>query len=170
EPDAALVIVAGSTPKSLLFCRSRDEEREIWDGYRYGPETARERFGFDEAHPIGKLDEALAQLLQDSPALFYPLGADAHWDARAMNWLNAVRARARAGVAAPDRVHDVRALIDDMRLVKDAHELSVMRRAARIAAGAHRRAMQARSEERRVGEEGRGDGRRVGSRQCAATG
>src|SRR5256885_2053799 len=62
EPDAALVIVAGSTPKSLLFCRSRDEEREIWDGYRYGPETARERFGFDEAHPIGKLDEARAQL------------------------------------------------------------------------------------------------------------
>src|SRR6267378_8518520 len=42
EPDAALVIVAGSTPKSLLFCRSRDEEREIWDGFRYGPETARE--------------------------------------------------------------------------------------------------------------------------------
>jgi len=82
-------------------------------------------------------------LLEDQPALFYPLGADAHWDARAMNWLNSVRARARAGVAAPDRVHDVRALIDDMRLVKDAHELSVMRRAARIAAGAHRAAMQA---------------------------
>src|SRR5437773_4463577 len=143
EPDAALVIVAGSAPKSLLFCRSRVEERENWDGYRCGPEAARERFGFDEAHPIGKLDEALAQLLQDSPALFYPLGADAHWDARAMNWLNAVRARARAGVAAPDRVHDVRGLIDDMRLVKDAHELSVMRRAARTAAGAHRRAMQA---------------------------
>jgi len=143
EPDAALVIVAGSTPKSLLFCRERNEEREIWDGYRYGPETARERFGFDEAHPIGKLDEALARLLEDQPALFTPLGADAHWDARAMNWLNTVRARARAGVAAPDRVHDVRGLIDDMRLLKDAHELSVMRRAARIAAGAHRRAMQA---------------------------
>src|SRR6266850_2149869 len=143
EPHAALVIVAGSTPRSLLFCRERNEEREIWDGFRYGPETARERFGFDEAHPIGKLDETLAALLEDSPALFYPLGADAHWDARAMSWLNSVRARARAGVAAPDRVQDVRVLIDDMRLVKDAHELATMRRAARIAAAAHRRAMQA---------------------------
>ncbi|HXM81974.1 MAG TPA: aminopeptidase P N-terminal domain-containing protein [Burkholderiales bacterium] len=143
EPDAVLAIVAGSTPKALLFCRSRNEEREIWDGYRYGPQAARERFGFDEAHPIDKLEETLAQLLEDSPALFYPLGADEHWDARAMSWLNTVRARARAGVAAPDRVQDVRVLIDDMRLVKDAHELSVMRRAARIAAGAHRRAMQA---------------------------
>jgi Xaa-Pro aminopeptidase len=48
----------------------------------------------------------------------------------------------RAGIAAPERVQDVRALIDDMRLVKDAHELGIMRRAARIAAQAHRRAMQ----------------------------
>jgi len=37
----------------------------------------------------------------------------------------------------------VRAAIDNMRLVKDAQELAVMRRAARIAGAAHRRAMQA---------------------------
>jgi Xaa-Pro aminopeptidase len=55
---------------------------------------------------------------------------------------NAVQARVRAGVAAPDRVQDVRALVDDMRVVKDPHEQSIMRRAARIAAAAHRRAMQ----------------------------
>jgi Xaa-Pro aminopeptidase len=60
-----------------------------------------------------------------------------------MQWLNAVRAQARTGVAAPERVHDVRVLVDDMRLVKDAHELDVMRRAAAISAGAHRRAMAA---------------------------
>jgi Xaa-Pro aminopeptidase len=70
------------------------------------------------------------------------LGLDLEWDARVMRWVNAVRARARAGIAAPERMHDVRALIDDMRLVKDAHELAIMRRAARIAAQAHRRAMQ----------------------------
>jgi Xaa-Pro aminopeptidase len=40
-------------------------------------------------------------------------------------------------------VQDVRAAIDNMRLVKDAQELAVMRRAARIAGAAHRRAMQA---------------------------
>jgi Xaa-Pro aminopeptidase len=84
----------------------------------------------------------MARLLENQPALYYPMGADPGWDARAIGWLNAVRARVRAGVAAPDRVHDVRALLDDMRLVKDAHELGVMRRAARIAAAAHRRAMQ----------------------------
>ncbi len=75
--------------------------------------------------------------------LHFPLGADAEWDARALGWLNAVRARSRAGISAPQAVRDVRAPLDEMRLVKDAHELAVMRRAARIAAAAHRRAMQA---------------------------
>ena len=139
EPEAVVVL---TKDKSILFCRERNPEREIWDGFRYGPEAARERFGLDEAHPIGKLDEEMARLLENRQALYYPMGADAEWDARAMRWVNAVRARVRAGIAAPERMHDVRAVIDDMRLLKDAHELGVMRRAARIAAAAHRRAMQ----------------------------
>ena len=139
EPEAVLVLAGG---RSILFCRERNEEREIWDGFRYGPEAARERFGFDEAVPIAKLDEEMPRLLEDQPALYYPMGADSGWDARAIGWLNAVRAKVRSGVAAPERLQDVRAIIDDMRLHKDVHELGVMRRAARIAAAAHRRAMQ----------------------------
>jgi len=143
EPEAALVLVGGAAPRAILFCRERNVEREIWEGDRLGPERARERFGFDEAHPIGALDEQLPVLLENQPALFAPLGGDPEWDARAMRWLNAVRAKSRAGIEAPERIHDVRALLDEMRLVKDAHELACMRRAASISVDAHRRAMQA---------------------------
>ena len=143
EPEAALVIVAGPQPRSILFCREKSEEREIWDGFRHGPDAARERFGLDEAHPAAALDDELVKLIADQPALFYPVGADAAWDARAMKWLNAVREKARAGVAAPQQLQDVRALVDEMRLVKDAHELETMRRAAAISTAAHRRAMRA---------------------------
>lgn len=141
EPEAVLVLRGGDAPRSMLFCRERNLEREIWDGHRHGPEGARERFGFDEAHAIAALDEMMPALLGDRPALWYPVGADADWDARAMRWLNAVRANARAGVAAPQELHDVRAPLDEMRLVKDAHELALMRRAATISSAAHRRAM-----------------------------
>jgi Xaa-Pro aminopeptidase len=143
EPEAVLVLVAGAQPRSLLFCRVKDEERETWDGFRFGPAGAQERFGFDEAYPIDELDAQLAKLLADQPALYYPVGADAQWDLRAMGWLNSVRAQARAGVGAPERVQDVRALVDEMRLVKDAHEIGVMKRAAAISAEAHKRAMRA---------------------------
>ncbi len=143
EPEAVLVLVAGKSPKAILFCRQRDAEREVWDGFRYGPEAACERFGFDEAHPVSELDALASKLIEDQPTLYYPVGADAEWDARVMGWLNVVRARERTGVRAPERLHEVRVLLDEMRLVKDAHELGVMRRAARIASAAHRRAMQA---------------------------
>jgi len=82
------------------------------------------------------------KLLADQPAIFCDVGETQEWDGRVIQWLNAVRARARAGVSAPGEIRDVRKLLDDMRLRKDEHELDVMRRAASISAGAHRRAMQ----------------------------
>ena len=141
EPEAVLVIVAGEQPRSVLFCRERSEEREIWEGFRYGPERARERFGVDAALPIAALDAEMARLLADRSALYYPIGADPAWDARAVGWLNAVREKARTGISAPERVHDVRALVDEMRLIKDADEIATMRAAAAISGAAHRRAM-----------------------------
>jgi Xaa-Pro aminopeptidase len=141
EPEAVLVLVAGDHPKSLLFCRDKDIEKEIWDGFRFGPEGAREIFGFDVAHSISKLDAKLAELLADQPALWYSLGHDSGWDARISAALNAVRAQTRAGKRAPATLHDVRAVLDEMRLVKDAHEIALMRKAAAIAGAAHRRAM-----------------------------
>ncbi|MDK9726079.1 MAG: aminopeptidase P N-terminal domain-containing protein [Sterolibacteriaceae bacterium MAG5] len=141
EPEAVLVLVAGDAPRSILFCRERDAEKEIWDGYRHGPEGAREVFGFDATHPVKDLDVRLAELLADQPALWFSLGHDAAWDARIAATLNAVRAQSRSGKRAPAKIHDVRATLDEMRLVKDGHEVALLRRAAAIAAGAHRRAM-----------------------------
>ena len=141
EPEAVLVLVAGTTPRSILFCRERDAEKEIWDGYRHGPAGARDVFGFGETHPIKDLDARLAELLPDQPALWFSIGHDAAWDARIAATLNAVRAQSRSGKRAPAEIRDVRAVLDEMRLVKDDHEVALLRRAAAIAAGAHRRAM-----------------------------
>ncbi len=144
EPDAVLVVIAdeGAT-KSILFCRDKDPEREVWDGFRYGPDAARAAFGFDEAHAVSQLDEILPDLLSNQPALYSHLGSDPGWDARVMRWINEVRGRARAGVTAPQTIGDVHAILDEMRVVKDSAEIQVMRRAAEISTGAHRRAMQA---------------------------
>lgn len=144
EPEAVLVIVAGvdeGVSKHILFCRDKDLEREIWDGFRYGPEAACEVFGFDEAHSIFKLDEILPELMADQPAVYCALGHDTEWDRRVTGWINRIRQKARSGVAAPTGIYDVRRLLDEMRLFKSAEELQVMRRAAEISSGAHRRAM-----------------------------
>jgi Xaa-Pro aminopeptidase len=138
-----LVVVAGDEPKSILFCRERDTERELWDGFRRGPEGAKAAFGFDEAFPVKALDEHMPGLLANQPELHYFPGASAGWDARVMAWLNQVRALGRAGVSAPSEIRDARVALDEMRVVKDESELAVMRRAAAITAAAHERAMRA---------------------------
>ena len=146
EPEAVIVLIAGpgndSPPLSLLFCREKNLEREIWDGRRYGPDAAREQFGFDAAYPITQLDEKLLELLGNQPALYYPLGHDAGWDQRILKLRSTIQDKVRSGIRAPDEIRDVRALLNEMRLFKDEHELDIMRRAAAISTSAHRRAMQ----------------------------
>ena len=141
EPEATLVLVAGDKDQAILFCREKNEEREIWDGYRYGPEAAREAFGVDAAYPIASIDTELPKLMANAPALFYALGSSSRLDDQIKGWLNAVRAQVRAGVTAPSAAIDIRVILNEMRLVKDAHETAIMQRAADITAEAHARAM-----------------------------
>ncbi len=141
EPEAVLVLIAGDEPKTMLFCREKNLEREIWDGHRVGPDAAAEQFGFDAAYSIAQLDEKLTELMGNQPALFYPMGDDAAWDQRILKLRSAVQEKVRSGIRAPDEIRDVRALLNEMRLFKDAHELDIMRRAAAISTRAHQRAM-----------------------------
>ncbi|MDB5838257.1 MAG: pepP [Herminiimonas sp.] len=141
EPDAVIVLIAGPASRAILFCREKNLEREIWDGYRHGPEAAREKFGFDAAFAIEELDAELPKLMANAPAIFYALGSDAKLDAKVQAWLQSVRGQVRAGVTAPSAAYDIHVLLNEMRLIKDADEVAIMRRAARISAEAHARAM-----------------------------
>ena len=141
EPEAVIVLVGGRQKKSILFCRDKNEEREVWEGFRYGPDAARDAFGFDESYPFSLFDAMLPDLIANHEALWHALGHDTAWDAKIVTALNAVRAQVRAGKQAPSKVHDLHQPLDRMRLLKDAHELDLMRRAADITSAGHARAM-----------------------------
>ena len=150
EPEAVIVLVGASEgkngkqkAKSILFCREKHEEREIWDGYRYGPKAAKAAFGFDAAYAIDDFDKKLPELLVDRDTLWHAIGHDGEWDARIAKALNAVRAQTRAGKRAPRAIHDLRAELDSMRLIKDSAEAAIQQRAADIASAGHARAMRA---------------------------
>ena len=71
EPEAVLVLIADAqTTRSVLFCRAKDIEREIWDGYRLGPDAAVAALDLDAAHPIATIDTELPKLLANQPAVF----------------------------------------------------------------------------------------------------
>lgn len=147
EPGATLVMkVEGNGTsfqlQSHLFCRPKDPEREIWDGIRLGPESAPKTLGIEYAYSNKDLDQKLSDLLADEDAVYIRLAESAEADRRLRHWMKQVRAQARSGINPPSEFHDVEALIHEMRLFKDAHEIDIMRRAAAISARAHIRAMQ----------------------------
>src|ERR1700758_914234 len=72
EPGALLGLDASAppdAPASVLFCRAKNAERETWEGFRFGPEGAREAFGFDAAFTFDEIDAHLPHLIARKPAL-----------------------------------------------------------------------------------------------------
>ena len=151
EPGAWLVLTAEG--QATLFCQPKDLEREIWDGYRLGPEAAVAQLGLTDAHSTAELDARLPRLLENRRQVWFPFATHAGLAARVEGWLNQVRARVRYGALCPQRQGDLCLLLDEMRLVKDDHELAIMRRAGAISAGAHVRAMQTSARMLRAGQE-----------------
>ena len=142
EPDAVAVIVPGHPDGDYqLFVRPRDREMEIWNGYRAGVEGARDRFGADAAHPLSELDSVLPRLMLGRDTLFYRLGNPRH-DERITSLLQIARSyRERYGRAAPVAVHDVGAVLAELRLIKNLPELDSLRAACVLSAEGHREAM-----------------------------
>jgi Xaa-Pro aminopeptidase len=144
EPEAVAVLVPGRAHgEYLLFCREKNREKEIWEGRRAGLEGAREFYGADDAFPIDDIDDILPGLLENRDKVFYSMGRHPDFDARLMGWVNEVRGKARNGVHAPGEFVDLNHILHEMRLIKGADEIKLMKRAARVSSVAHRRAMQA---------------------------
>ena len=125
----------------LLFCRGRDPEREVWAGYRQGPEGLCNNFGADDAFPISDIDDILPGLLEGRDRVYYSMGKRLEFDKRIMDWVNVLRAKARSGAHPPGEFSDLDHIVHDMRLYKSAAELRIMQQAASISADAHTRAM-----------------------------
>ncbi|HFD92541.1 MAG TPA: Xaa-Pro aminopeptidase [Gammaproteobacteria bacterium] len=142
EPEAVAVLLPGRPQgEYILFCRERDPEMEIWTGPRAGQEGARETYGADDAFPVGDIDDILPGLMENRAKVFYTMGSCPEYDQRIPEWLQQIRRKSRAGVHAPGEIVSLDHLLHEMRLFKSRHEVSLMRRAAKISAEAHMRAM-----------------------------
>ncbi len=144
EPEAVLVLLPGRRHgQFVMFCRERDPALELWDGHRAGPEGACERHGADDAFPIGDIDDILPGLLEGRARVYYSMGRSPDFDRQIMGWVNRIRRQESSGAVPPGEFTDLDHMLHDLRLIKSAGELRLMRRAARITARAHRRAMRA---------------------------
>jgi Xaa-Pro aminopeptidase len=144
EPNSVAVLVPGHPDhKFVLFVQPKEREREVWTGWRAGEEGAKRDYGVDAAFTIDKLDEELPKLAEKADRIYYRFGSDPAFDRRLVALMPRFqRQRQREGTG-PASVIDPAELLHDMRLVKSADELALLRRAIDITCEGHLAAIQA---------------------------
>ena len=144
EPDAVAVLIPGRAhAEYILFCRERNSSRETWDGPRAGPDGAQADHGADDAFPITDIDEILPGLMEHCERVYYTMGAHPDFDKQVMGWFDGLRNRGQSDGLIPQEFVALDHLLHDMRLYKSRSEIAAMRKAARIAASAHKKLMAA---------------------------
>lgn len=142
EPEAVVVLIPGRAEgEFVIFCRERDPKKEQWDGRRAGLEGACEKYGASDAFPIQDIDDILPGLMENRSKIYCNMGRYPEVDHKLIGWFNEVKSKIRTGIQAPTEFVDLKYILHEMRLVKRSEEQRIMRKAAKISATAHCRAM-----------------------------
>ncbi len=149
EPNSILILApAGITlddsggarrVRELLFLMPRDPSRETWTGKRLGVEGARRVLGFEAALANTELEKYLYRLLRTAKVAYVPLRPDGI-EGDIKTYFDKI-SEAEFSLGARVEFRDPSALLSRMRQVKSPEELTLMRKAARISAGAHAEAI-----------------------------
>lgn len=148
EPDVALVIRTtaadddSSSHTMHLYMRPRDEETEMWSGYRTGLDAARRLFGADEVQDLDAMPHALRSMIKSARHVYFDGGGGAHQQQQQQQHVDAgdmagsVAAAAIRSVLEREKVvGSTRTLanhIHKLRLIKSDAEIALMRRAGQI--------------------------------------
>jgi len=141
EPESTLVLLINESKdvQSIAFVPKKDALKEIWDGYRAGPNGAVKDHGFDLAFDNTEIDEKLPDLLAGYNQVFYPVGKSQKLDADVIDWIKTARSKDRH--SSPIDIADASSKIGNERLIKDEDEIEIMKKACQISAEAHVEAM-----------------------------
>lgn len=144
EPDSLILIRPNhDKEKFIIFCRDRDPLREQWDGFRTGQDGAIQEYQADNAYSINSIDQMMPELLAGVKNIYFSMSAPCGVDLKISQWVEDIRRNTRAGAEPPHNLLSLDSILHEMRLIKEDHEMDLMKQAADITTEAHIRAMQA---------------------------
>lgn len=143
EPEAALVLWKdGAKKRSIVFLRPRDAVKEHWTGRRLGIEKAAKTLGVDEAFAIETLWEYVEEWLRTIPQGKVPrlwTNAFSHKEnlQATVDFVAEFKAHSRKKIFGFEGFHSTATWLRADRLIKDAHEIALMRESSRINVESH---------------------------------
>ena len=140
EPASLIAIVNNKEGiSSIVFVQPKDKLKEIWDGNRAGPIGAVDEFLFDKAYDNTQIDTMMPDILSGSSQVLYAIGKKSGFDQKVIDWSTNASSKDRHSKSI--NIIDASSLIGNARLIKDEHEINLIRKACTISAEAHIQAM-----------------------------
>ena len=140
EPDSLMVIINNDDGiNSVIFVPPKDKLKEIWDGHRAGPIGAVKEFLFDKAYDNSEIDNMMPEILFGCDQVLYPIGKKNGFDQKVIDWTTEASSKDRHSKSI--NILDASSTIGNARLIKDDHEISLIKKACDISAEAHIEAM-----------------------------
>jgi Xaa-Pro aminopeptidase len=128
-----MVLDPKGTEKFTLYVRPRDRTREIWDGFRHGPEGAVTTFNAHAAYNLDSLEDVLSKKIMGRIVEFKSMPG--HPLNHRIEAVIAKYAKAQAPNITETNIHS-------MRQIKSDAEIQLMRQAAAISSEAHNKLLQ----------------------------
>mgnify|MGYP001245288794 FL=1 len=142
EPSSLIAIVkSDKVLSSIIFVPPKDKLKEIWDGYRAGPIGAVEEYMFDKAYDNNQIDSMMPDILNGSEQVLYSIGKKQGFDQKVIDWTTSASSKDRHSKSI--NITDASSMIGNLRLIKDSHEIDLIKKACEISADAHIEAMKA---------------------------
>jgi Xaa-Pro aminopeptidase len=152
EPGAAVLIAAAQEEHQdiparpyteILFLPDRNYSQEKWMGPKLGPENpdAAKLTGFDRVASLSDLRNEFVKLFPSRGATVYtdvPASGEKSNSSQPLAWLENANA-----FAIGTSYHDVRPLVDSLRVIKDDGEIALIRKATDASIAAHFAAIKA---------------------------
>ena len=123
--------------KFILFVNPKDSISEVWNGFRWGLDGAKEVFKADRSHSIKDFESLLPNYLKGADELVFSVGKNKRIESILLDiWSKQLEDLSRTG-RAPNAIRSPDVFLNEMRLIKSEYEIGRMREAAQISAEAH---------------------------------
>ena len=140
QPDAVFIFRPNRKPETIMFVRSKDPQKEVWDGFSYGPKDICEPFLIDEAYDLFQLNSKLPGFLEGAPHIYHKLGQN-NFDSFLKDALLEIHKRQGRLAEGFPSIIDYWEILGEQRVIKTDEEIANMRKACELSADAHINAM-----------------------------
>ena len=143
EPDCVAVIRPGHVQPYVIFARDLDQEMEVRFGFRAGLKGLKTNHQVDESYPIEQFESLIVELFEQRTNIFI---SDNHgvYQANLYHWLSASARDAKFdSIKAHRSIHQLSPLLTQMRVIKDHHEIALIKHAVDASVAGHIATMQA---------------------------